>query len=145
MYASQSLDRLCKLTGMRPRTRHFFLTRFVTCANTCLIKTCHNCLNICYFHLFSYFDLFWIFWSLHFFPSRNRLWLQTVLLAARRNMILPNWTWYIGMSWTDARGCGPAWGHLLGITMVQHLTWLEQWSIHAVGLPWADNVGLPHP
>lgn len=59
MYASQSLDRLCKLTGMRPRTRHFFLTRFVTCANTCLIKTCHNCLNnICYFHILIYFGFF---------------------------------------------------------------------------------------
>ena len=36
---------------------------------------------------------------------------QTVLLAARRNMVLPSWTWNIGMSWLDAHGCGPACGH----------------------------------
>lgn len=71
---------------------------------------------------------------------------QTVLLAARRNMVLPSWTWNIGMSWPDAHGCGPACGHLLGITMARHLTWLELGTMKHKRLsdhP-AENVGLPH-
>ena len=78
-FACQSLDRRRRLTGMRPGTRFF------TCTNTWFFITCHNCWNLYYVML------------IFFVPapfSCNHLWFkQTFLAAAKRNMILPNWTW----------------------------------------------------